>query len=121
MHPKLDTRGGIVVEHGKPVLLDGTVIGIHGEHLPGGQAPKPMWLWASQPLSEDGWEVDHWWSMYLRRFDLEHTFRFLKQNLGWAKPKLRDPLAADTWTWVVAAACTLLCLARPLAAGYRLP
>ena len=30
-------------------------------------------------------------SGYLRRFDLEHTFRLFKQTLGWTRPKLRDP------------------------------
>ena len=59
--------------------------------------------------------------MYLRRFDLEHTFRFLKQDLGWARPRLRNPEAADRWTWIVTAAHALLRLARPLAAECRLP
>ncbi len=27
---------------------------------------------------------------FLRRFDLEHTFRFFKQHLGWTAPRLRD-------------------------------
>ena len=41
------------------------------------------------------------WQAFLRRFDLEHAFRFLKQHLGWTRPKLRDPAAADRWTWLV--------------------
>jgi hypothetical protein len=57
----------------------------------------------------------------LRRFDLEHTFRFLKQVLGWTRPKLRDPAAADRWTWIVIASYAQLYLARPLAADIRLP
>ena len=32
-----------------------------------------MWLLVSKPVPDGGWEVDHWWSVYLRRFDLEHT------------------------------------------------
>jgi CHAT domain-containing protein len=28
-------------------------------------------------------EVDRCWQAFLRRFDLEHTFRLLKQTLGW--------------------------------------
>jgi hypothetical protein len=27
-------------------------------------------------------EVDPLWQMFLRRFDLEHTFRFLKHTVG---------------------------------------
>ena len=52
---------------------------------------------------------------------LEHTFRFLKQVLGWDAPKLRDPAAADRWTWLIIAAYAQLRIARPLAADLRLP
>ena len=52
---------------------------------------------------------------------LEHTFRFFKQVLGWNAPKLRDPAAADRWTWLIIAACTQLRLAAALAADLRLP
>jgi hypothetical protein len=48
-------------------------------------------------------------------------FRFLKQHLGWTRPKLRDPAAADRWTWLVIAAYAQLHLARDLAADIRLP
>ena len=36
-------------------------------------------------------------------------------------PLLRDPEAADRWTWIVIAAWNQLWLARPLAAAHRLP
>ncbi|MBB2993855.1 NF041680 family putative transposase [Paeniglutamicibacter cryotolerans] len=121
MHQKIDTRAGCKDSHGSPPLIEGTVIGLNVEHLPGGQPPKPMWLWASKPVPGDVREVDHWWSMYLRRFDIEHTFRFLKQNLGWARPHLREPNAADRWTWIVIAAHTSLRLVRPMAIECRLP
>ncbi|RQW95790.1 hypothetical protein DKL51_14205 [Micromonospora globispora] len=54
-------------------------------------------------------------------FDLEHTFRLFKQTLGWARPKLRTPDAADRWTWLIIATHTQLRLARPLAADLRRP
>lgn len=41
--------------------------------------------------------------------------------LGWTKPMLRDPEAADRWSWLILAAHTQLRLARPLAIDYRLP
>ena len=66
-------------------------------------------------------EVTVLWQAYLRRFDLEHTFRFFKQVLGWTAPKLRDPAAADRWTWLIIAAYTQLRLAAALAADLRLP
>lgn len=51
----------------------------------------------------------------------EHTFRLLKQTLGWTCPKIRDPRAADRWTWLILAVYTQLRLARPLAADLRRP
>jgi hypothetical protein len=65
--------------------------------------------------------VDRWWQAFLRRFDLEHTFRLLKQTLGWTRPKIRTADAADRWTWLIIAAHTRLHLARPLAADLRRP
>ena len=56
-----------------------------------------------------------------RRFDLEHTFRFLKQTLGWTTPRVRHPEQADRWTWLVVAAYTQLRLARARVADRRLP
>jgi hypothetical protein len=65
-------------------------------------AGEPMWLRASDPAAGDT-GVRVLWQAYLRRFDLEHTFRFLKQQLGWTRPLLRDPAAADRWTWLLIA------------------
>ena len=63
--------------------------------------------------------MDLLWQAFLRRFAIEHTFRLLKQTLGWTLPKLRDPHAADRWTWLIIATHTQLRLARPLAADLR--
>ena len=65
--------------------------------------------------------VNRSWQAFLRRFDIEHTFRFLKQVLGWTRPKLRDPAAADRWTWIIIACYAQLWLARGLAEDLRLP
>ena len=65
--------------------------------------------------------MDRLWQAFLRCFDLEHTFRLFKQVLGWTAPKLRDPAAADRWTWLIITAHTHLRLARPLAEDLRLP
>lgn len=66
-------------------------------------------------------DVDRWWQGLLRRFDLEHTFRFGKQTLGWTTPKLCTPEAADRWTRLLVVAHTQLRLARQLAADLRRP
>ena len=101
-------------------VIEGTLIRLTVDHLPHDRAPKPVWLWTSRPDAGPA-EADLCWQAFLRRFDLEHTFRFLKQALGWTRPKLRDPAAADRWTWLVLAAFAQLWLARRLAADERLP
>lgn len=68
-----------------------------------------------------GTDVDLRRQAFLRRFDLEHTFRLIKQTLDWAWPKLRAPEAADRWTWWIVVAHTQLRLARPLAEDVRHP
>ena len=65
--------------------------------------------------------MDRLWQAFLRRFDLEHTFRLFKQVLGWTAPKIRDPAAADRWTWLIIACHAQLRLARGLAADLRRP
>jgi hypothetical protein len=79
-----------------------------------------LWLWCSA-VDATAADIDRWWQSFLRRFDLEHTFRLFKQTLGWTRPKLRTPQAADRWTWLIIAAHTQLRLARPLAADLRRP
>jgi hypothetical protein len=101
-------------------LVEGTLIRLEARPAAGFRALEPMWLWASDPQAGPA-EVAALWQAYLRRFDLEHAFRFLKSRLGWNKPLLRDPAAADRWTWLVIACYAQLYLARPLAAAVRLP
>jgi hypothetical protein len=58
---------------------------------------------------------------FCRRFGIEHTFRFLKQTLGWTRPRIRSAASGELWTWLVIAAYTQLRLARRLAADLRRP
>jgi hypothetical protein len=79
-----------------------------------------VWLWASATgLSPAA--VDRIGQAYLRRFDVEHTFRLFKQTLGWTRPRPRDPKAADRWTWLTIAVHTQLRLARDLTVDLRRP
>jgi hypothetical protein len=119
-HPRLEHRGPWREHPGQLPIIEGTLIRLQVAHLPGDRAPKPLWLWTSDPTTT-GRDVDQAWQAFLRRFDLEHTFRFLKQTLGWTAPKLRDPAAADRWTWLVIAAHTQLRLARDLTVDLRRP
>ena len=66
-------------------------------------------------------DLDVCWRAYLRRFDIEHSFRFAKNTLGWTTPSLQNPEQADTWTWLIIAAYTQLRLARPLVNDDKMP
>ena len=91
-------------------IVRGTLVLVEVERLPRPtRPPKELWLWWAGPGELD---LDLVWRAYVRRFDLEHTFRFAKQTLGWTTPRPRHPEQADRWTWLVLAAYTQLRLAR---------
>jgi hypothetical protein len=120
LHPRLTHRGAWLDHPGTLPIVEGTLIRLHVEYLPGDRHADPLWLWCSA-LDVTTSQVDQAWQTYLRRFDLEHTFRLFKQTLGWTRPKLRLPQAADRWTWLLIIAYTQLRLARPLATDLRRP
>jgi hypothetical protein len=120
LHQQLASRGGWQDHDGPLPVIEGTLIRLAVDHLPGDRSPEPLWLWTSRARTSTA-EVDRTWQAFLRRFDLEHTFRFAKQVLGWTRPKLRDPAAADRWTWIIIACYAQLYLARHQAADIRLP
>jgi DDE superfamily endonuclease len=119
LHPKLHGRGRWR-DRDEPPIVRGSVIRVEVEHLPKptGRVKKTLWLWWSGDGQPD---LDLCWRAYLRRFDIEHTFRFLKGTLGWTTPSVQMPEQADRWTWLVLAAYTQLRLARGLVADLRLP
>jgi len=106
LHPKLHGRGRWS-GHDAPPIVRGSVIRVDVEHLPkpAGRVKKTLWLWWSGPGQPD---LDLCFRAYLRRFDIEHTFRFAKSTLGWTTPALATPDQADRWTWLVIAAYTQL-------------
>lgn len=117
LHPRLGCRGHWT-GHDQPPIVPGTVVRVDVDHLPKPttQTKKTLWLWVAH-----GTDLDTCWRAYLRRFDIEHTFRFVKNTLGWTTPALRTPEQADRWTWLVIAAYTQLHLARGLVQDHRLP
>ncbi|HET6921181.1 MAG TPA: NF041680 family putative transposase [Jiangellaceae bacterium] len=119
LHPKLHGRGRWAGGDAPPIV-HGTVIRVEVEHLPKptARAVKTLWLWWSGPGQPD---LDLARRAYLRRFDIEHTYRFAKSTLGWTTPALRTPDQADRWTWLVVVAYTQLRIARGLVEDMRLP
>lgn len=102
----------------KPVV-PGTLVLVEVSRLPGRtREPQMLWLWWRGPDAPD---LAVLWRAYVRRFDLEHTFRFVKQTLGWTMPRVRHPEQADRWSWLLAAAYSQLRLARPVVEDARLP
>jgi hypothetical protein len=120
LHHRLARRSAWIDHVGELPVIDGTLIRLQVEHLPRERDPKPVWLWSSA-LDISAAHLDRLWHMFLRRFDLEHTFRMWKQTLGWIAPKIRHPQAADRWTWLIITAYTQLRLSRTLAVDLRRP
>ena len=120
LHQQLATRAGWEDHDGELPVVEGTLIRLAVDRLPGDRNPEPLWLWSARAGTSAA-EVDRAWQAFLRRFDIEHMFRFFKQTLGWTRPRLRDPAAADRWTWILLACYAQLRLARHLAADIRLP
>ena len=58
-------------------VIGGTLIRLAVGHLPGDRSPEPLWLWSSRAGTCAG-EVNRTGQAFLRRFDIEHTFRFFK-------------------------------------------
>jgi hypothetical protein len=81
-------------------VVRGTVVLVEVGKLPRQtRKPKKLWLWWN---GEGEANLDLLWKAYCRRFDLEHTIRFMKQALGWTTPRVRHPEQADVgpgWCW----------------------
>jgi hypothetical protein len=117
-HRRIQRAGYWTGHPGKLPIVRGTVLRIEIEHLPGGGTPeRPMWLWHTGPGPLDPVTL---FATYQRRFDLEHTFRFCKQDLGWTVFTPMLPTTTETWTWLLLAAYTQLRLTRQLAQDLRM-
>jgi hypothetical protein len=120
LHPRLVHQGRWADHPGRLPIITGSLIRLTVDRLPGDRNPKPLWLWISR-VDLTAKQVDRYWQAFLRRFDLEHTFRFLKQTLGWTRPRIRTAEQGDRWTWLIVAAHTQLRLARGLTTDLRRP
>ena len=113
-------RDGYWTGHDGPLpIVTGTVLRVEIQRLPAGGAPAgPMWLWHAGPTTLD---LVTMFAAYQRRFDLEHTFRFLKHDLGWTTPAPLHPDTAQRWSWLQLVVYTQLRLARGCVQDLRLP
>jgi hypothetical protein len=118
LHQKLARQAGWADFEGVLPIVAGTVIRVQVQWLPGNRTPDDVWLWHAAP-SGASFDLDLLWKTYLRRFDLEHTFRLLKSTLGWTAPQIRTPEQGERWTWLILAAHAQLRLARTLTRDVR--
>ena len=97
LHPRLTHRSAWLDHNGPLPVIEGTLIRLQVDRLPGDRAPQAR---VAVVLGHGVLpaEVDRC-GRRSSPFDLEHTFRLFKQVLGWTAPKIRDPPAADRWTW----------------------
>jgi hypothetical protein len=118
MHAKVQNHAGRGSRKTR-AILKGTVILLEVSKLPREtRKPRTFWLWWRGPGEPD---LAFLWRAYVRRFDLEHTFRFLKTTLNWQTPCLRHPEQADLWSWLVLLVFAQLRLARSIVEDVRLP
>ena len=53
-----------------------------------GRIMPPLWLvWTGERTMQ----LEEIWHQYLRRFGIEHWYRFAKQRLHWTMPSLKTP------------------------------
>ena len=83
-----------------------------------GKVSKPLWLvWVGEempPLSEV-------WRLYLRRFTVDHWYRFIKQRLHWTLPKLSTKQQCERWSDLMPLLSWELWLAHEIVADKPLP
>ena len=83
-----------------------------------GQPFPPLWLvW----VGERTLSLETVWFKYLRRFGVDHWYRFAKQRLHWTLPNLRTPEQCERWSDLMPLMSWQLWLARDLVVENRLP
>lgn len=78
--------------------------------------PKIIWLaWVGDAPRE------RWWSLYTRRYPIDHWYRFAKHRLHWTLPMLSTPAQCQRWSDLMPLMTWELWLARPIAEDCHLP
>ncbi len=79
---------------------------------------KPLWLaWLGEQMPP----VSEVWRLYLRRFAVDHWYRFAKQRLHGTLPKLSSPKQCERWSDLMPLMSWELWLARDIVADNPLP
>lgn len=80
----------------------------------------------AKPLSlawsgENSCALEVVWRQYLRRFAIDHWYRFAKQTLHWTLPNLSTPEQCDRWSDLMPIMTWQLWLARDIVTDHPLP
>lgn len=79
---------------------------------------KPLWLiW----IGTGTLKLSQVWQRYLRRFAIEHWYRFVRQRLHWTIPQLSTPEKMETWSALMPLLTWQLWLARNVVVDSPLP
>jgi Transposase DDE domain len=79
---------------------------------------KPLWLiW----VGTDNLTLSEVWHKYLRRFAIEHWYRFVRQRLHWTTPQLSTPGQMETWSDLMPLITWQLWLSRNIVVDAPLP
>jgi hypothetical protein len=71
--------------------------------------PKPLWLvWVGEQMPT----LCSIWCQYLRRFAVDHWYRFIKQRLHWTLPHFSTPEQSECWSDLMPLLSWQLWLAR---------
>lgn len=79
---------------------------------------KPMWL---AFVGDEMPPLNEVWKLYLRRFAVDHWYRFIKQRLHWTLPMLSTPEQCDRWSDLMPLMTWELWLARDIVIDNPLP
>lgn len=79
---------------------------------------RPLWLaWVGIEMPQ----LCDFWRLYLRRFAVDHWYRFAKQRLHWTLPKLGTPEQCEHWSDLLPLMTWQLWLARDIVTDNPLP
>jgi hypothetical protein len=80
--------------------------------------PKVIWIaW----VGEDPPDPKTWWQRYMRRYTVDHWYRFAKQRLYWTLPMVSTPEQGERWSDLMPLVSWQLWFARPIGIDHPLP
>jgi hypothetical protein len=80
--------------------------------------PKVIWVaW----IGEEPPEPDTWWQRYMRRYTVDHWYRFAKKRLYWTLPMFSTPEQGERWSDLMPLITWELWLARSIGLDKPLP